>query len=114
MSTDYYTTIERDGCGHCSRPGPWTDRLFVGMSAVGWRFAFRSYLMGEGLPRSLGDWRAFLATRTIQDEYGRVVAGDDFWRLVESKRDGRAHWREDTSGGTLLDGPADMCTCLVP
>ena len=43
MSTDYYTTIEREGCEECHRPGPWTDRLFVGSSSIGWRFCFKQH-----------------------------------------------------------------------
>lgn len=115
MSTDYYTTVTREGCGHCERPGPWTAKLFIGMSAAGWRFVFKAYDEPDEtavLPRTLDGWRSFLASRTITDEYGRVVPGDDFWRLVEAKADSRPHWREDDR--TRPDGPADLCPWLCP
>lgn len=114
MSTDYYTTVQREGCGHCNRPGLWTDRLFVGTSAIGWRFTFKAY-DEPGLPKTLAEWRSFLSTRTIVDEYGRVTAGDDFWRLVDAKAGApMASWREDESGRTVADGPADMCPWVCP
>lgn len=114
MSTDYYTTVEREGCGHCNRPGPWTDQLHIGLSASGWRFVFKRYSEdhGKGLPHDVASWREYLSTRTIKDEYGRAVASDDFWRLVEAKRDLLPHWREDPR--TIPDGDADLCPWLVP
>lgn len=112
MSTDYYTTIEREGCGHCSRPGPWTDKLLVGLSAAGWRFCFKAHKDGPTLD-TLEAWRAFLQGRTITDEYGRVVASDDFWRMVEVKTQWNGSPAQAHRGdGTWSEGPADFCEWL--
>lgn len=111
MSTDYYTTIEREGCEECHRPGLWVGRLLVGLSAAGWRFCFRAHK--DPALASLVEWQAFLAGRTITDEYGRVMASDDFWRMVESKTQWRGALAQAHRGeGTWSEGPADFCEWL--
>ena len=80
MGTNYY--VKRDPCPHCGRSD---DRLHIGKSSFGWTFTFQ----GTETIRSEDDWRRELAKPDviIQDEYDRPVTQEEFWLMVDSKRD---------------------------
>lgn len=120
MGTNYYTTIVRIGCTHCGQQGPWTDRLHIGKSSGGWRFCFRVYREEDQqhfgancIPSSLGslaEWRGFLASHQVFDEYGKDISQEDFWGMVEAKADGVRHERNGKweHAGAWSEGPADF------
>lgn len=78
MSTNFY--LIRNRCGHCGRG----DRLHIGKRSGGWQFLFHAI---PGM-MSARDWRYATAQEgvVIEDEYGELVAVDEFWRDVEATR----------------------------
>lgn len=91
MGTNYYHRINI--CETCGR----YDEHHIGKSSGGWTFSFHGQrdddpdgLLG-GKVVSIGDWRQRLKFGPIFDEYGRHVDTEDFWELVEKKKDGKNH-----------------------
>lgn len=61
----------------------------IGNSADGWKFLFylgiRKHIYGQSLKRE--DIDQWLRSGIIVDEYGTEISVDDFWALVDSKKD---------------------------
>lgn len=63
------------------------ENVHIGKSSYGWKFLF-NWNKGKfysPLKSSIND---FLEQHRIVDEYGREIALDAFWDMVESKQDG--------------------------
>lgn len=86
MGTNYYW--HRNACPHCGRCDA-DDTLHVGKSSAGWSFSFHAV---EGI-RSAADWRREMreVPGILKNEYGEIVAVNEFWRMVEGKRGGLNH-----------------------
>lgn len=75
MTTAFYT----DADPTCDNPAH-TERVHVGTSAGGWKFLWHAYPADSVRPRGVPvleartQWEDWLATRTIEDEYGRVYS----------------------------------------
>jgi hypothetical protein len=99
MGTNFYW-IDRDQtyCGHCERGG---EEIHIGKSSGGWSFSFHA-VPSMGLT-SAKAWREYMETSKdhghIRDEYRDKVATEEFWRIVEAKRDGKKHAEYVKSGG---------------
>lgn len=82
MGTNYYA-IEKH-CPNCNR----RDLVHIGKKSVGWQFFFRGYPD----TRTVEQWRMRLADASgIEDEYGRPIAVDDFWKMVEASKGLKDH-----------------------
>lgn len=105
MSTNFYTTVDRNHCFHCGSRVPWTERLHIGKSAGGWRFVFRVY---EDPPlKDMASWKTYLDGRPITDEYGRERTADDFFDMIRlSARYSSVH--RIPGPDLTMDGPADL------
>lgn len=79
MGTNYYTRTNI--CNHCGR----FDGVHIGKSSAGWVFLF-NYNGGKyySNKRELVE---FLKTKLIVDEYGNEIGNEDFWKMVDSKKD---------------------------
>jgi len=65
------------------------DEVHIGKSSAGWQFMFNH-----------NNWKYFKSTRdhlelflkicNIKDEYDRAISYDDFWEMVEMKKDAKA------------------------
>ena len=84
MGTNYYTIGERecDSCGegHACRRG-----IHLGKSSGGWKFTFQ--WNGGHFYKSEPEMREWLKGKIITDEYGLTVSYDDFWAMVDAKKD---------------------------
>lgn len=64
-------------------------KIHIGKSSYGWKFLFNyNHFQYYDLTReSIND---FISSSdiTLYDEYGGVISADDFWEMVESKKDG--------------------------
>lgn len=76
MGTNFY--VRTNECECCDR----FDELHIGKSAAGWSFGFRAH-PDMGIT-TWQDWKAFIADKTIADEYGKVVEVDKFVKLIET------------------------------
>lgn len=84
MGTNYYVTVETtDPCPTCGH-APRQERLHIGKSAMGWKFLFMAHPK-KGLT-SKTEWLAFLADKTIVDEYGREKTYQEFVLFVTNKQ----------------------------
>lgn len=64
--------------------------VHIGKSSAGWQFLFslgiRKHIRGQSLKREdIDEW---LRSGIIVDEYGDEESVDDFWKMVDSKKDG--------------------------
>lgn len=89
MGTNYYAQL--NVCDKCNKP---EDVLHIGKSSCGWTFMFRGYrnhYIREGFEVNLDSWQKwqlFLKQPNIQiiNEYDEIITYDDFYRLVEDKK----------------------------
>lgn len=81
MSTNFY--VEADLT--CNNPEH-AETLHIGQAARGWKFLFHG-VPEQGLT-SWEAWQEYLATRTITDEYGRVMSLVTFAERVERDQQG--------------------------
>ena len=62
--------------------------VHIGKSSCGWQFLFhlgiRKYTCGQSLKRE--DIDKWLRSGIIIDEYGDEISVDDFWKLVDTKK----------------------------
>lgn len=76
MSTNFY--VQDDPT--CGNPDH-IETLHIGKRSGGWRFSF------HGVPKkglvSWGVWQAFLAGRTVEDEYGQKMTAAEFISMVD-------------------------------
>lgn len=75
MGTNYY--VVKNKCECCNRH----DSYHIGKNSYGWRFSFRGYAWDNLL--SWKQWKEFLITQEIQNEYGEVVPYEEFVKIVE-------------------------------
>ena len=65
------------------------SEVHIGKSSGGWKFLFnlgiRKHIRGQSLKKE--DINAWLRSGVIFDEYGDEISVDDFWALVDSKKD---------------------------
>ena len=86
MGTNYYAQV--DFCECCKRPA---EELHIGKSSSGWAFCFMPHT-SLGLT-TWAEWRAYLATVPIKDEYGCDVTLEALAEIVEAKK---ALWTHET------------------
>ncbi len=89
MGTNYY--LKHKKCECCGLRDE-EKTMHIGKSSYGWSFSF------HGIPEEIEnerDWKnvinLYSDTMEIVNEYEDVINDDDFWSLVESKRDGKNH-----------------------
>jgi hypothetical protein len=85
MGTNYY--LRTKCCDKCKR----YDKIHIGKSFVGWPFVF------EGTKyKTIRAWKKHIDNKAneIYDEYGRRQIKNEFWELVEIKKDEKA-WKND-------------------
>lgn len=79
MGTNYYTNTK--GCEHCGHiPQP----IHLGKSSHGWTFSFQ--YNGGKYYKNVKEMKAWLANKTIEDEYGNMVSYMDFWKMIDDKQ----------------------------
>lgn len=84
MGTNYYA-IGREACGECHRP--YDDKqIHLGKSSAGWTFSF-AWNDGEYY-KTPAQFKKWLKGKTILDEYDREVSHNEFFEMVEAKKDG--------------------------
>jgi len=92
MGTNYYW--HKEPCPTCNHS---ENKYHVGKSSGGWAFTFQALQQYESpIERPImcaDDWREVLARPDgkLFDEYGKQMAPEDFWHLVELKKDGKQH-----------------------
>lgn len=78
MGTNYY--VKGNGYCRCCKQFDETD-LHIGKSSGGWCFALQTH--PEMGINTIDDWKAYLVSKVIQDEYGQVVLSDEMLRIIE-------------------------------
>lgn len=95
MSTAFYVLADAT----CDNPAH-TEQVHVGTSSGGWKFLWHAYPADLVRPRGVpvletrAQWEDWLATRTIEDEYGRVYSLVSFLERIdpdEGEPDGKGH-----------------------
>lgn len=89
MGTNYDAHI--NCCDKCERP---EYVLHIGKSSAGWTFSFRgyrNYYVNETTELNIDTWRKwqlFLKQPNVKiyNEYGEVISYDDFYNIVEQKK----------------------------
>ena len=76
MGTNYY--VIKNKCEHCKRSD---EEYHIGKSSYGWAFSFQGYPWMK--LTSWKQWKEFLKTQQIQDEYGEPISYEDFVTMVE-------------------------------
>lgn len=66
------------------------EKVHIGKSSAGWQFCF-NHNDWKYFKRSLQDLEEFLSSSKITNEYGEDVSSDEFWKMVELKKDGKKH-----------------------
>lgn len=122
MGTNYY--IRYNICSCCNR----SDEVHIGKSSMGWQFTFHSVddydikmssfdaknMLAEDdshlIIKNFQDWRKFIekyvieqGTAKIYNEYGEEESAQEFFSLVESKRDGKNHAEYINNDYTYMD-----------
>ena len=64
------------------------DRIHIGKSSYGWQFLFNLNIESYVPTISRNNIDKWLATGIIFDEYDNKVDRKDFWKIVDSKKDG--------------------------
>ena len=64
------------------------DRIHIGKSSYGWQFLFNLNIESYVPTISRDNIDKWLATGIIFDEYDNKVDRKDFWKIVDSKKDG--------------------------
>ena len=84
MGTNYYA-VGAEKCEECGRP--YDDKeVHLGKSSAGWEFSFA---WNEGkYYKNLKEFKEWLSTKTIRNEYGEEISHEEFWDMVKTKRGG--------------------------
>lgn len=99
MGTNYYVKTETcPTCGH--KP----EEIHLGKSSIGWTFSFQ--YNGGNFYKNVQEMKEWLKDKKIEDEYGRDISHDDFWKMVKRKQKEKNCHARDYPGGTemLIDG----------
>lgn len=85
MGTNYYARINK--CESCGR----FDKIHIGKSSIGWRFAVEIH---EEYYKSLEELWKFLDKLDVElfNEYGERKDIEEFFNLIENKKDGRSRF----------------------
>lgn len=90
MGTNYYARYKQ--CNHCDR----YDEIHLGKSSGGWSFSFHGlrpdkWDVADGAEEILSEtaWKTWLwdNDHQIHNEYGDKLSDQEFWEMVEAKRD---------------------------
>lgn len=92
MGTNYYAVSERNRCDCCGRVDE--QRIHIGKNSWGWSFSFRGYRtdyrgdswFDQTVTENLTSWKEYkewLRTQKIINEYDVEIKYDDFVALVE-------------------------------
>jgi len=134
MGTNYY--FRYNICGCCNR----YDEIHIGKSSGGWQFLFhavdevislktidpKSALLNQDESnlriRSYSQWRSLIdqyvsqyKTASIRDEYGGEISPEDFYTLIDLKKNDKSHFEDindkycflDPEGYNFIDGEFD-------
>ena len=93
MGTNYYW--HKDGA-----------KLHIGKSSGGWAFALHVY--PELDINSLDDWKDFIHSGEIYDEYNDYVTPTEMLDIIINR-----HWESDMREGTISDGTLDEETGIL-
>lgn len=98
MGTNYY--VAKNHCECCNR---YDEEYHIGKASYGWAFTFQGYKAERLI--SWQDWKEFLKTQTIKDEYGDTIDYDGFVELIETwkspdfvREDGRKNLQHNEQG----------------
>lgn len=91
MGMNYYWVT-----GACPQCGHSDEKYHIGKSSGGWSFTFQAFSYHESPEKfpisSAEDWRKVMTGEgKIMDEEGRIHSQEDFWKMVERKKDGKNH-----------------------
>ena len=77
MGTNYY--VAKNMCECCDR---YDSEYHIGKSSYGWSFSFQGYTWNK--LTSWKEWKEFLKTEIIVDEYGKRIDYDWFVNMIET------------------------------
>lgn len=97
MGTNYYWRPACDVCG-CTHERP--PREHIGKSSGGWTFGFHAT---EEI-RSAKQWKQVTGGKgEIVNEYGETIKPEDFWRMVDHRRDAKLNFSVEHPRYGFLD-----------
>jgi hypothetical protein len=111
MGTNYYgikipTTADKEEMIRLIHEEEWGDLLdkvpveiHLGKSSGGWQFIFNHHDF-KFYDKSRKSIEEFIHGMEIWDEYNKDISEEEFWKMVEDKKNGTA----DTKYGTIEDG----------
>ncbi len=79
MGTNYYTKTKT-----CKECGHKQNGIHLGKSSAGWTFSFQ--YNGGRYYKNIKEMKEWLSDKEIENEYGESVSKEEFWNLVESKK----------------------------
>ncbi len=82
MGTNYYID-QRGDCPTCTRTH--ICQLHLGKSSMGWKFNF-AWNDGEYY-KTEAEMREFTRDKKIWNEYDEPISYEDFWKMVDAKKD---------------------------
>lgn len=82
MGTCYYVKGEPP-CQCCGRP---YAPVQIGKHSGGWEFTFRAHASLDLVSRKAWEERLARPDTVIEDEYGKAVSPEDFWKMVDASR----------------------------
>lgn len=87
MGTNYYMlSNNQTECPHCGQLHK--EKVHIGKASAGWQFVFQAHKD----VRNINDWRLKLKHSHIIDEYDNDISYDDFFSMVDSRRDLQSHY----------------------
>lgn len=109
MGTNYYAQGKVE-CEQCGSKHTCREAIHLGKSSMGWKFTFA--WNGGQYYKSVPEMQEWLKTKTCWDEYGKQITVEEFWQMVEAKKDAELDYitykdkrGEDASQyGVVVDG----------
>lgn len=112
MGCNYYARI--NCCEKCSKPD---KTLHIGKSSYGWTFSFQALRYWDAPDEKPIDseqrWREVLSSASIRifNEYDKECDKNEFWKMVDEKRDSKnnqtlycqEHYPHEVSKDNFLD-----------
>lgn len=80
MGTNYY--VRENECDCCKR----YDEYHIGKRSGGWQFSFQSHPNFPSETSSWKGWQAYLAGKSIYNEYGDEVSLEELKQIVDRSR----------------------------
>lgn len=84
------------------------DHIHIGKSSFGWEFIF-NHNSWEYFDKNIESLKSFLKSVEIEDEYGRPVTFDEFWKMVESKKGQSVSSHDISFFGLRFSTSTDFC-----